>query len=144
MNKFTEYSRQHQAQVRKQLKEQCQTALSFLGYYNFVPSRIELYNHDTGVVNSFTFMENDELLLTETDEEKINETEVDSMNMWLYLKDKFSISNGAWRETSMKSDDPPCLNKITKHVKKLNQKWKIKPTPKEAEGVSNQFQGKHH
>ena len=58
-----------------------------------------LYNHDTGVVDSFAFMENDELLL--------NETKVDNMNMWLYLRDKFNISNEAWNEIAMKSDDPP-------------------------------------
>ena len=102
--KFTEYSRQHQAQVRKQLKELCQTALLIFELYNFVPSKTELYNHVAGVVDSFTFMEYNELLLTET--------EVDNMNMWLYLKDKFNISNEAWRETAMKPDDPPCLKKL--------------------------------
>ena len=61
------------------------------------------------------------------------------MNMWLNLKDKFNISNEAWHEIAMKSDDPPCLNKIIKHMKKLNQTWKIKPTPGEAEGVQISF-----
>ena len=31
---FRQYTRQHQARVKKQLKEQCHTTLSFLGLYN--------------------------------------------------------------------------------------------------------------
>ena len=42
-------------------------------------------------------------------------------------------------EISMASDDPPCLNKITKHMKKLNQKWNLKSTPGKAEGVQVSF-----
>ena len=35
----------------------------------------------------------------------MSESEVD--NMWLYLKDKFHISNDAWHEIGMKADEPP-------------------------------------
>lgn len=58
--KFSENSKHHQARVQKQLKEQCQTTLSFIGQYDYVLSQIELYNHDTGMVESFTFIEHDE------------------------------------------------------------------------------------
>ena len=137
--RFSDYSRQHQLRVRKQLKEQCETTLSFLGHYNFVPSRIELYNHDTGMVECFTFDDN-QLLPNRGDHDKvISEAEIDQMNMWLYLKDKFNISNEAWREISIASDDPPCLNKIINHMKKLNKKWNLKPTPGDAEGVQVSF-----
>ncbi|CAB4028420.1 Hypothetical predicted protein, partial [Paramuricea clavata] len=133
--KFSEYSKQHQARIRKQLKEQCQTTLSFLGQYDYVPSRIELYNHNTGMVESFNFIEDDEFQPNHETSKEISEADMDKMNMWLYLKDKFNISNEAWREISMASDDPPCLNKITKHMKKLNQKWNLRSTPGKAEGV---------
>ena len=136
--KFNQYSKKQQARVRKQLKEQCQTSLSFLAHYKFVPSKIELYNQDTGVAESFTFTEHDELLVAEA-EEKVTQNEIDNLNMWLYIKDKFNISNEAWHEIAMKSDDPPCLYRIIKHMQQVNQKWKVKETPGKAEGVQVSF-----
>jgi phosphoenolpyruvate carboxylase len=134
---FNQYSNKHQVRVRKQLKEQCQTALSFLGQYNFVPSKIELYNEDTGVADSFTFTDNDEFVVAEAGE--ITEDELNNLNMWLNIKDKFNISHEAWHEIAMKSDDPPCLYKIIKQMKQINQKWNVKATPGEAEGVQASF-----
>lgn len=136
---FNEYSKQHKARVRKQLKEQCESTLSFLGHYNYVPSRVELYNQDTEEVEIFVFMDDSELNVTGEDEKEISQCEVDDMNMWLYIKDKFNISNEAWHEVAMKSKDPPCLNKMLKHMKGLNNKWNIQPTPGEAEGVQISF-----
>ena len=45
---FQHYTRQHQARVKKQLKEQCHTTLSFLGLYNYVATKVEVFNEDTG------------------------------------------------------------------------------------------------
>lgn len=91
------------------------------------------------MVESFNFIEDDEFQPNYETSKEISEADMDKMNMWLYLKDKFNISNEAWREISMASDDPPCLNKITKHMKKLNQKWNLKSTPGKAEGVQVSF-----
>ena len=136
---FTDYSKQHQARVRKQLKDQCQSTLSFLGQYNYVPSRVALYNQDTGEVEHFVFIEDKELSPTGRDEVQMGESEVDDLNMWLYWKDKFNISNQAWHELSIKLDGPPSLNKLTRHMKELNCKWNLKPTPGKAEGVQISF-----
>lgn len=138
--KFTNYSKQHKARVRKQLKEQCQTTLSFLVHYDYIPSRIELYNHHTGKVESFSFIDNNELPSEDRNDKEISEAKIDQMNMWLYLKDKFNLSNEPWHEISIASDGPPSLNKIIKHTNKLNQKWNLKSTPGEAEGVQVSFQ----
>ena len=45
--------------------------------------------------------------------------EVDDLNMWLYLKDKFNISNEALREFSAKAKDFPKLSKVIKRVNGL-------------------------
>ena len=39
--------------------------------------------------------------------------------MWLYLKDKFNISNEAWHEISMKAVDVPNKHAIGKRIKEL-------------------------
>ena len=93
--KFTDYSKQHQARVRKQIREQCQSSLSFLGHYDFVPTRVELLNYDSGEVET-VFLENEDLLLPEAEEKSTTDTETDDLNMWLYIKDKFNLSNKAW------------------------------------------------
>ena len=59
------------------------------------------------------------------------------MNMWMYLKDKFNISNEAWRESSVKAKDVPSLSRITKRINELNSFWNQSPTPGEAEGVNS-------
>ena len=41
----------------------------------------------------------------------MREDDIGKWNMWLYLKDRFSISNEAWYELSMNSEEPPCLHK---------------------------------
>lgn len=59
---------------------------------------------------------------------EIREADMDKMNMWLYLKDKFNILSEAWHEISMALDNSPSLNKIIKHMGKLNQRWNLKRT----------------
>lgn len=73
-------------------------------------------------------------------EREISEDELNDLNMWLYLKDKFNMSNEAWHELSMKSEEPPCLTRIIKHMNKLNNNWNLKPTPGDAEGIQMSFQ----
>ncbi|KAK2551045.1 hypothetical protein P5673_028102, partial [Acropora cervicornis] len=40
-------ARQHQVRVKKRWKEQCHTTLSFLGLYNYVATKVEVFNEDT-------------------------------------------------------------------------------------------------
>ena len=59
--------------------------------------------------------------------------------MWLYLKDKFSISNEAWHEIAIKANGLPNTHSIKKRINELNSKWNLKPTPGDAEGVQLGF-----
>ena len=59
--------------------------------------------------------------------------------MWLYLKDKFNISNEAWHEIAMKANGVPNTYSIKKRIKELNSKWNLKPTPGDTEGVQLGF-----
>ena len=53
----------------------------------------------------------------------MTDKELDDLNMWMYLKDKFNISNEAWREFSVKTNDIPKLSQITKRLNELNESW---------------------
>ena len=45
--KFTDYTKQHQARIRQSFKEDCYSALSFLGLYDFIATKVEVFNKDT-------------------------------------------------------------------------------------------------
>ena len=59
--------------------------------------------------------------------------------MWVYLKDKFNISNEGWHELAMKCKDMPTKYKICRHLDKLNASWNLKSTPGDAEGIQISF-----
>jgi len=132
---FGQYTPQHQTRVKRQLKEECHAILSFLGLYDYVATKVEAYNEDTGKLETFRLLEEDERPFTDNEEKEMTDQEVDDLNMWLYLKDKFNISNEAWREFSAKAKDFPKLSKVIKRINDLNASWTLSPTPGEAEGV---------
>ena len=59
--------------------------------------------------------------------------------MWLYLKDKFIISNEAWHEIAIKANDLLNIYSIKKQINEPNSEWNLKPTPGDAEGVQLGF-----
>ena len=82
---FQHYTRQHQAHVKKQLKEQCHTTLSFLGLYNYVATKVEVFNEDTGQLETFSLLEEGELPFFDNTEKEMTDKELDDLNMWMYL-----------------------------------------------------------
>ena len=64
---------------------------------------------------------------------------MDNVNLWIYVKDKFNISNEAWHELSMKSKSIPNMYSIKQKVKLLNSNWNLFATPGEAEGIQISF-----
>ena len=137
--KFNDYSKHHQKRIKNQLKEECQTTLSFLGLYNFVATKIEVLNTETNQYETFNLVGEGELPFTESDPEALNNDDIDNINMWLYLKDKFIISNEAWHEIAIKANDLPNIYSIKKQINELNSEWNLKPTPGDAEGVQLGF-----
>ena len=45
--RFTGYAKQHQARLRRGFKEDYHSALSFLGLYNFISTKVMVFNNDT-------------------------------------------------------------------------------------------------
>lgn len=63
--KFHDYSKHHQKRIKNQLKEECQTTLSFLGLYNFIATKIEVLNTDTNQYETFNLVGEGELTFTQ-------------------------------------------------------------------------------
>ena len=100
--KLHDYSKHHQKRIKHQLKEECQTILSFLGLYNFIATKIEVLNTDINQYETFNFVEEEELTFTESDLTEFINDDLDNINMRLYLKNKFNISNEAVHEMPWK------------------------------------------
>ena len=100
---------------------------------------MEIYNVETQEYDTLQLIEEDELPLTESCPMKLNNEEIDDINFFIYIKDKFNISNEAWHELAMKTKKIPNTYKMNKRMSELNTKWKLKTTPGEAEGVQTSF-----
>lgn len=137
--KFNDYSKHHQKRIKNQLKEECQTALSFLGLYNFIATKIEVLNTDTNQYETFNLVGEGELTFTESDPKELTNDDLDNINMCLYLKDKFNNSNEAWHEIAKKANGVPNTYSIKKRIKEVNSRWNLKPTPGDTEGVQLGF-----
>ena len=66
--------------VKKRWKEQCHTTLSFLGLYNYVATKVEVFNEDTSKLESFSLLEGGEPLFIDDSEKEITDKELDDLN----------------------------------------------------------------
>ena len=73
------------------------------------------------------------------DENHITESEIDNINMMLYIKDKYNVSGGAYHELSQICKSMPRHYKIKVRIRELNKLWNIKPTPNGTSGVQQSF-----
>ena len=108
--------------------------------YIIVATKVDVFNEDTGKLETFSLLEEGELPFIDNTEKEMTDKELDDLNMWMYLKDNFNISNEAWREFSVKAKDMPKLSQITKRINELNTSWNLSCTPGEAEGVQVKFE----
>ena len=138
--RFTDYSQRHKVRIRQQMKDTCHATLSFLGLYDFkFATKVEVFNTETQQYETFSLVDHDELPLKETDSKELTDRDLDDINMWIYIKDKFNISNEAWHELAMKTTEIPNNYRMDKKIKELNCNWNLKPTPGEAEGIQVSF-----
>ena len=63
--------------------------------YDFIATKVEVLNSDTNQYETFNLVDDGELDFTENDPEVLTDDALDNINMWLYLKDKFNISDEA-------------------------------------------------
>ncbi|KAJ7385944.1 hypothetical protein OS493_012272 [Desmophyllum pertusum] len=131
---FGDYSKRHQTRLRKQMVTDCETSLSFLALNGFVATKIEVFNHDTQEYETISLIDEEATAVSFRTETLTNE-EIDEINLLLYTKERFMISNEAYHELSMVCKDLPRSWKIQDRIKELNRKWNLFPTPGNTNGV---------
>ena len=95
---------------------------------------MEIFNTETQQYDTLQVIDENELPFTESNPKTLSSDDIDDINLWIYIKDKY-ISDQAWKELAMKATDMPNAYNIKKNIAQLKAKWKLKPTPGEAEGV---------
>lgn len=101
---FRDYSRKQKSPVTGQLKDECQTTLAFLGRYDFIATKVEVFNCDTNQYEMFELVSDGELKFKGNESHELTDSDIDDVNMWLYLKDKFNIADEAWHEIVVKAN----------------------------------------
>ena len=76
-------------------------------------------------------VEEGELELLETKPKELTGDDIDEINMWVCLKDKFNISNEACHELATKCKDVCPQNIKYANIDELNANWNRKSTPGE-------------
>ena len=114
---WSQYSRQHRNEKKKILAANVQAALSFREEH-WIPVTVELVNVETSC--------REVLNVEDGNFSKVSHTtlsENDRVRMALYIKDKFSLSDEAYREMSFLTRDIPRLYKVKDVAKDLNSKF---------------------
>ena len=136
---FHQYSRQHQGVIKKNFVTDSQIVLSFFSLYNFVATRVDIRNEETGQVESLSLIDEHDSPVNGT-EHSISDEELEKVNMLLYAKERFNVSNSAFHEMSMLLKDMPRSWRFTQRIKELNKLWNIFPTPVGTVGVQQKLE----
>lgn len=132
----SEYSDRHRLGLKKKRKEKCNNSLTWLQSEGYSAAKVILVNTTTGQEESIDL--NTDYLLA-TDESHITDVEMDTINMMLYIKDKYNISGGAYHEVTQICKEMPRHYKLKERINELNKIWNIQPTPNGTCGVQQSF-----
>ena len=121
---FQDYSKRHQSRVRRQMVTVCETSLSFLGLNNFVVAKVEIFHENTQEYETLTLVDKEDIQTSSRTETLTNE-EIDEINLLLYTKERFNISNEAYHEFAMICKDLPRSWKVQERIKALNSKCNL-------------------
>lgn len=69
---FTDYSQRHKVRIRQQMKDTSHATLSFLGLYDLISTKVEVFNTETQQYETFSLVDHDELL-KETDSKELTD-----------------------------------------------------------------------
>ena len=106
----------------------CQSTLSFLDIYDFVATKVEIYNYDSQSYDVLDLSEGCDIDMN-VDNTVLDKNDLDELNLMLYVKEKFGVSNQAYHEMSIACKSLPRSWKLKDRVKEMNNKWNIRLTP---------------
>lgn len=68
------------------MKENCQATLSFLGLYDFIATKVEVFNGETQQYETFSLIDENELPLKDKDSTELTDENLDEIKAGVNLK----------------------------------------------------------
>ena len=127
----------HQRNLKRKREEDCGNSLGWLEAEGYTATKLEMRCNKTGKTETFTLDTSD---LLGPDESGITNDQVDTLNMMLYIKDRYNVSGGAYHEMAQICKALPRHYRLKDRVAELNKRWNIHPTPPGTSGVQQSLE----
>ena len=136
---YEQLSERQKRRMKRRRESTCEASLSWLDQDGYEPLSVEVRNRETGNIEKISLKRHDmeELFGSES---SITESEMDELNMMLYVKDRYNVSDGAYHEMAKVCKEMPRQYKLKERIRKLNQEWNIRPTPNGTVGVQQSLE----
>lgn len=102
--------------MKRSQESTCEASLSWLEQEGCEPLSVEVSNRETGNIEKIS-LKRDYLEELFGSESSITESELDELNMMLYVKDRYNVSDGAYHEMAKVCKEMPRQYKIKKESK---------------------------
>lgn len=83
-------------------------------------TKVEVFNNDTNEYETFQLVSDGELEFKDDESEELTDSDIYKINLWLFVKNKFNISDGAWHEIATKANNVVKICSMKKRISKLN------------------------
>ena len=123
--------------LKRARSSSCKASLGWLDEEGYTPISVQVLNKSTKQVEQIE-LENVEELLGDSSE--VHTNDLDLLDMMLFVKDSYSVSDVAYHEMAQLCKQLPRQYKIKERIKDLNRLWNIKPLPNDIEGVQQSLQ----
>ena len=114
--------------------ESCSQSLSWLEDQGFIPVTVMVRNVSTGKEEAIPLCDQD-LFEPFGQSDDVDKDTLDTVNMMLYIKDWYNISDGAYHELAKVCKEMPRQYRLREQITNLNKLWKIRPTSNNIQGV---------
>ena len=131
------YSKGHERRLKRSRAQHCDLSLGWLGRQGYTLTKVEAVNNQTSETELVYQTKEDLQCVSGSDSDSltVSEDDVDTLNMLLFVKDRYCISGEAYHELTKICKSLPRTYKLKELITELNQKWNIFPTPEGTIGV---------
>ena len=125
-------SERHVRRLKKQRTDSCSASLEWLQSEGYKPVKLEVQKIEDGKTEiiSFDALESEYIFGHNPPQD-----ELDTVNMMLFIKDRFDVSGQAYHEMAKVFKQLPRHYQLKKRIVALNTLRNIKPTPNGTHGV---------
>ena len=128
----------HRRALKRKRAAKCTDALAWLESEGYSATKVVLRSEKTGKVQAIDL--DKEGFLGPGEDSGTLEEELDTINMMLYVKDRFNVSGGAYHEMAQLVRDMPRHYKLKDRIAELNKLWNIRSTPEGTSGVQQSIE----